>query len=330
MIWMSGVDKLCTYFNQPWLDFTGRPVEAEIGNGWAERVHPEDLSQCLNTYTNAFDQRAPLTMEYRLRRRDGEYRWLFDSGVPRFNADGSFAGYIGSALDVTERKLVETALSTISQRLIEAQEEERAWIARELHDDISQRLASLNLNLSCFRTKAVTAEFRDGIGRAMQDASDIARDMRALSHRLHSSHLEILGLVAAASAYCRERSNQHKVEIDFHSEHIPRDLSYQVSLCLFRVLQEAVQNAIKHSGARDFEVSLRRGSDEIELTIRDWGVGFDTDQAGKGRGLGLTSMKERLKLVDGQLAIDSKLQRGTTIRARVPLSPQKKSASARG
>src|SRR4029077_315129 len=104
MIWMSGPDRLWTYFNQPWLEFTGRSTEAELGNGWAEGIHPEDSEKCLETYTKAFDQRQSFQMEYRLRRHDGEYRWIFDLGVPRWNADGSFAGYIGSCLDDTERK----------------------------------------------------------------------------------------------------------------------------------------------------------------------------------------------------------------------------------
>ena len=96
MIWMAGTDRLCTYVNQPWLEFTGRPLEAELGNGWVESVHPEDLNRCMNTYTQAFDRRESFQMEYRLRRHDGEYRWLSDIGVPRFNPDHSFAGYIGS------------------------------------------------------------------------------------------------------------------------------------------------------------------------------------------------------------------------------------------
>ena len=147
MVWMSGIDKLCTYVNRGWLEFTGRSVDAELGNGWAESIHSEDLDSSLNTYSQAFDRRKPFQMEYRLRRHDGEYRWILDQGMPRFNANGSFAGYIGSAIDITERKLAEVALSTVSQRLIEAHEEERTRIARELHDDICQRLAVLAVDL---------------------------------------------------------------------------------------------------------------------------------------------------------------------------------------
>jgi len=130
MIWMDDTDKRCTYFNKPWLDFTGRPLSAELGHGWADGVHAEDLAQCQETFAKAFDRREPFSTEFRLRASDGEYHWLLDIGVPRFNSDGSFAGYIGSCIDVTERKLAEEALNSISRKLIEAQEQERTRIAR--------------------------------------------------------------------------------------------------------------------------------------------------------------------------------------------------------
>ena len=110
MVWMSGTDKLCTWFNKPWLDFVGRSIEEELGEGWAENVHSEDYDQCLETYVTAFNARQPFSMEYRLRRHDGEYRWVLDNGVPIYGAPGEFAGYIGSCIDITERKAAEMAL----------------------------------------------------------------------------------------------------------------------------------------------------------------------------------------------------------------------------
>jgi PAS domain S-box-containing protein len=122
LIWMSGVDKLCTFFNKRWLEFTGRSLEQEMGNGWAEGVHPDDLQGCLNTYTEAFDAREPFVMQYRLRRNDGEYRWLSDNGVPRYNAQGEFVGYIGSCVDVTELLRQQRALNQFEERVALAAE----------------------------------------------------------------------------------------------------------------------------------------------------------------------------------------------------------------
>jgi PAS domain S-box-containing protein len=222
------------------------------------------------------------------------------------------------AQDITERKLAEEALSTVSQKLIEAHEEERTRIARELHDDVGQRLVLLAWHVGSSN------------GELRKQVEDLAKDVQALSHQLHSPKLDYLGLAAAAAGFCRELSDRQRVEIEFHSENIPKELPKEISLCLFRVLQEALQNAMKHSGSQQFQVSLRSGASEIELTVRDSGIGFETDEAIKGPGLGLTSMQERLKLVNGRLSIDSKPQRGTTIQARVPLNPRVKSARAVG
>ena len=148
---MSDAEKQVTYLNQTWLDYTDWPVDAALGYRWVEILHPDDLERCRELYEKAFELREPFRMEYRLRRHDGEYRWVLTVGVPRYDADGSFAGYIGTAVDIAERKLAEEALSTVSQKLIEAHEEERARIARELHDDISQQLALVSMRLDYLR-----------------------------------------------------------------------------------------------------------------------------------------------------------------------------------
>ena len=331
MIWMSGLDKKPTYFNQLWLDFTGLS-ETELQNGLAGVVHPEDYPQCHDIYCRGFDQRQPFRKEGRLRRHDGQYRWMLDIGVPRFHKDGSFAGYIGSCIDVTDHKLAEEALSGISRKLIAAQEQERTRIARELHDDISQRMALLSVLLEGLKQdlRGSDVQVSRRINEAQACVSDLASDIQALSHRLHSSKLEYLGLGAAAEGFCKELSAGQNVEIAFQSQGIPKNLPQEISLCIFRVLQEALQNALKYSGARRFEVSLAGAVNEIELTVHDSGVGFDPEKAIGGQGIGLTGMKERLKIVQGHLAIDSKLQGGTTIHARVPLSPKVKSAGADG
>jgi PAS domain S-box-containing protein len=319
MIWMAGTDKLCTYFNQPWLDFTGRPLEAELGNGWAEGIHTDDHQGCLETYSLAFDQRQSFAMEYRIRRNDGEYRWIFDTGVPRFNPDGSFAGYIGSCLDITDRKLAEEALASVGRRLIEAQEEERTWIARELHDDIVQRLALATIELErCHSPAAGATGLPVSIRQACRLLSELGQDIHALSHRLHSSKLEYLGLAAAAQSFCREFSEQRNVRIEFKHSDMPAIVPKQISFCLFRVLQEALQNAVRHSGAQDFVVEVHGSPEGIRLMVSDSGIGFDWRHAINGRGLGLISMRERLRLVNGELSIQSEPGRGTSVIARVP------------
>jgi len=332
MIWTAGTDRLWTYVNQPWLKFTGRPLEAQLGNGWTEGIHHEDLTRSLETYLQAFDQRQSFAMEFRIRRNDGEYRWILDTGVPRFNPDGSFAGYIGSCLDITDRKQAEDAMATIGRRLIEAHEEERTWIARELHDDIAQQIALLAVELERYdhQTPSSSLNMHEYLQPSLQRIFDLQQDIQALSHRLHSSKLEYLGLVRAAKSFCRELSEQRKVRIEFKQSDVPARIPKEISLCLFRVLQEALQNAVKHSADQNFTVELHSTKEGITLTVTDTGIGFDWRDAMNRRGLGLISMRERLRLVNGELSIQSKPGRGTTVFASVPHGHQDHSVAIAG
>ena len=321
IIWMSDADQQGTYINEAWTSLTGLPQEAALGDRWGQAIHPDDLDRCVETYTHGFNRREPFQMEYRLRRNDGEFRWIFAQGIPRYDAAGSFAGFIGSAIDVTERKEGEELLSSLSQRLIEAQEQERSRLARELHDDINQQIAVLvlSLEIAMKHLGGPPSALREQIGSAIDTATSLAADVQSLSHRLHSSRLQTLGLELAAREVCREFSERSGVVIQFRSADVATGVGAQVGLCLYRVLQEALQNAVKHSGATDIEVSLEIDGNAITLTVRDSGIGFEPAKAFKGKGLGLVSMKERLKLVDGKLSIEGHSPRGTTIRARVPL-----------
>jgi PAS domain S-box-containing protein len=264
--------------------------------------------------------------------RDGERRVVLVNAGSVVDAEGNLLHSTSVHVDITERKRAEEALSTVSQRLIEAHEEERTRIARELHDDIGQRIALQALNLESLKEAlpASATELERGIGEVQDRLSDLASDIQGLSHRLHSSKLEYLGLEVAAAGFCKEVSERQGVEIDFNCENVAKRLSQEISLCLFRVMQEALQNAIKHSGSRHIDVSLHGGLNEIQLTVLDSGIGFDPEDATRRSGLGLTSMRERLKLVNGSLSIDSQPQHGTTIQARVPLAARVKSAGGIG
>ena len=331
MIWMSGAEKQITYLNQTWLDYTGRPLDAALGQRRAEVLHPDEAERCREVYEKAFEQREPFQMEHRLRRHDGEYRWVVTAGVPRYDVDGSFAGYIGTAVDITERKLAEEALSTVSQKLIEAHEEESTRIARELHDDINQRLALVSVRLGYLKQSppASAADLEQEIGDSQPSRLRILWPIfRRCRTAFTPRRLELLGLEAAAAGFCEELSNRHGVTIDVHFENIPTALPREISLCLYRVLQEALQNVVKHSVSRHAHVSLNGQINTINLTVKDSGAGFDPHEAMRGPGLGLTSMKERLKVVGGQLSIHSQRGRGTMIHAVAPLCLPTKSADA--
>ncbi|MGB2632992.1 MAG: ATP-binding protein, partial [Candidatus Acidiferrum sp.] len=322
LIWMSGTNKLCTFFNRGWLDFTGRPIEQELGNGWASGVHPDDLERCIGVYTTAFDARAKFEMEYRLRRYDREYRWIVDYGVPRFSSNGVFWGYIGSCIDITERKMSEMSLHELSGRLLHAQEEERARIARELHDDISQRMAFLQIGLDQFEQSihGLTPNERNELHNLTAVASEVSSDLHSMSHQLHPARLDLQGLVAATDSYCKEVTSQHEMCIKFVHQDVPVQIPMDVALCLFRIVQEALRNVVKHGKTSDANVELSGQGDWIDLRISDSGAGFNPESAhGKG-GLGLISMRERLRLIGGHVVVESEPARGTRIHVRVPLS----------
>ena len=199
MMWTTRPDTTLDYLNRMCVDFTGLPIEQLLGNGWLDAVHPDDVDRCVGTYVPAFEARTPFRMEYRVRHADGSYRWLLDSGVPRYGPDGSFAGYNGCSVDITERKRVgggdsreEAVLQASNQqiqhlagRLIAAQEAERSRIARDLHDDTSQQLAGLAIALSSLKRRVGALHGRRGSAGG-RDISSAAHDRAGGEHPARS------------------------------------------------------------------------------------------------------------------------------------------------
>jgi PAS domain S-box-containing protein len=285
------------------------------------KVHPDDREKVSAADAALSAENPDLRVSHRMAGPDGDAIWVERTGRAHFDKDGKILRIVGMVTDITERKTAEAALADVSRRLIEAQEQERSRIARELHDDIGQRLALLAVELEQLHQGLPDlAEVRSRTGELHKQASELATDIQTLSHELHSTKLEYLGAVAAMRDLCRELGEQTKVKIDFKSQDLPQPLPPNISLCLFRVLQESLRNALKHSGASQVEVDLRGTPAEIHLVVSDRGVGFDSKAAKVSPGLGLVSMEERLKLLQGAFSIESKPKHGTTIRARVPLS----------
>jgi PAS domain S-box-containing protein len=286
-----------------------------------EKVLFEELRQGL---------RPSYRMEKRFFHKDGSQIWGQVS-VSLLNTNQGIAPLvIGMVSDVTAQKTAEAnlyqrdrELQHLTRRLIEAQEEERRHIARELHDDVGQQEALLAIRLQRIELALPSdspAPLRNDVQQAINQISEICRAVLALSHRLHSSKLELKGLVSAMKGFCQEFSEQQAVKVDFTHREVPKDLPQDVSLCLFRILQESLQNAAKHSGCTNFAVHVEGLPDQVQLTVRDSGIGFDVEEAIQQRGLGLLSMRERLGLLKGTLHIVSRPQDGTEVKVQLPVA----------
>jgi signal transduction histidine kinase len=221
-------------------------------------------------------------------------------------------------------KLAKDRALGLSGMLITAQEKERSRLASEIHDDFSQRLALLALGLENAED-AIGASPEEAVRQVhelLNSASEIGADLHTFSHRLHSSTLERLGLVPGISALCKEFAVQYGVEVDFRANDVPRSVHPDVSLCVFRIVQEGLRNLKKHSGAAKAQVQLRMSSERIVVTIRDEGLGFDLRDLGDREGLGIRSMEERAYLLGGRFKVYSEPGKGTEIEASVPLHPR--------
>ena len=309
-------------------------MEGKIVGGIALRilngVSPQDIPTVRGTNAYMFDERA-------LR------RWGFkESDLPR-GSEVLFRGpsfwehtqWMWMALSLTvlgvtvlalyiRLKLAKDRALGLSGMLITAQEKERSRLASEIHDDFSQRLALLALGLENAED-AIGASPDEAVRQVrnlLNSASEIGADLHTFSHRLHSSTLEKLGLIPGVSALCKEFATQNGVEIDFRADDCPRSVHPDVSLCVFRIVQEGLRNLKKHSGAAKAQVQLRVAADRIVVTVRDEGAGFDVRELENKNGIGMLSMEERAHWLGGRFKVYSEPGKGTEIEASVPLQPR--------
>jgi len=300
----------------------GFPAEAWVNNPslWLDRIHPEDRDRVIAFTAKATEEKRSHDYEYRMIAADGHAVWLRNM-VNVIVEKGRVTQVFGVSVDISDRKQAEELKSMMTRKLVLAQERERRRISRELHDDINQRLALMSIDLEQLLEKQdrLPSDVRNGLislrGRAMELSSDI----ESLSHQLHSSKLEYVGLVKAIESFCREFGQKHGLEINFRKENISNTPPPEISLCLFRVLQEALSNAAKYSGVNTVQVELAQRSGQMHLKVCDSGRGFDLQEARVAVGLGLTSMQERVRLVNGSIRIQSRPMAGTTLDVVVPL-----------
>ena len=287
---------------------------------WMEHLHPDDRQGVLNLREELHTGRVDrVSIEYRYLTPTHGEKWIHHlARVSRRDATGRAVATFGALRDVTKRKQVENELRDLSRRLIRAHEEERALLARELHDDVTQRLAVLAIDVGRAEVAAQDGAQVEAMRAAREELARLSEDIHSMAYQLHPAVLEELGLVEALRCECERRVRQGRLDLKVDLDPASGVVRKEAALSLFRVAQEALNNAARHAGTRAASVTLRQMNGGSLLAVRDGGAGFDPENPGTGRHLGLASMRERMRLVNGTLDVESTPGRGTTIVAWVP------------
>ena len=333
MVWMSGTDKLCYYFNKGWLDFTGRTLEQESGNGWVENVHPEDFDRCLQIYASNFDARRAFEMEYRMRHHTGQYRWIFDRGIPRYAPDGTFEGYVGGCLDIHDRKEAaeKVRIADDMTRLMKAQDEERRRFARELHDSAGQTLTVLGLSLAQLveRAQVIAPELAKEGKEIEEIVQQLHREIRTTSYLLHPPLLDECGLASAVNWYVEGLSRRSGIAIELDIADNLGRLPSEVELAIFRFVQECLTNIHRHSGSKSASIRIFVEAETLHAEVSDRGKGIMPERLAEIRsgatGVGIKGMQERLRQFGGTTTIESS-GAGTRVVASLPIPKEVRSA----
>ena len=345
LIWTAGTDKKCTYFNNPWLTFTGRTLEQEIGDGWAQGVHPEDLDTCVNTYVTAFDKREAFNMEYRLRHHSGEYRWLSDMGTPNYNSQGEFVGYIGHCFDITERKLNELELIRAKEHAEESDRLKTSFLQNMSHEIRTPMNAIIGFSglleqtdlTDDERSKFITI-IKNSANQLLSVVTDILT-ISSLEKKLEKININIVSinevldnLYSIFKFQAREKNLTLKLN---KSDSDSETAAYTDSTKLTEILTNLLMNALKftHQGEVEFGYCIKDGF--MEFYVKDTGIGIAPDSQDKifhrflqanqsishkygGTGLGLSISKGYIELFGGKIWVESELGKGSTFYFTIP------------
>ena len=354
MIWMADTDKLCNFFNKGWLDFTGRKLEQELGNGWAEGVHREDFDTCLEVYVSSFDARQPFTMEYRLRRNDGEYRWILDNGTPRFAEDGAFLGYIGSCIDITARKEAELEHERQNMELarvgrVAVMGELAASLAHEVNNPIGAMVANASAGQRLIaRGNVETEELNELLADIVADgrrAGEIVQGIRNMVRKggsrrsLFQINDIIQDLLRIVHAEALGRKTRIAVEVDLEGGHVLAD-----RVQLLQVLLNLTFNAFEamspmRPDARRLVIRAGRSGDGgVLVSVRDTGPGFPPGMVeqlfeaffstkAEGTGMGLAIARSIVEAHGGTLSGENCDDGGACFTVRLPEAMEEKAAS---
>lgn len=317
-VWDSATDQVMG--NARWQEMFGltpaRTFDLETVMG---RIHPADREEVRAAVQRSLAEHGAYLGEFRVELPDGTRRWLSARGRPESGAAASRGRLLGATIDITERKAAEEATRDLSRRLIQTQEQERARVARELHDDMTQRLARLAIDAAKVAQIPTDHRVREVVEGLRQGLVRLSDDVHALSHRLHPAVLEDLGLVDALRVECDQCAKGSSARVALSVGSLPSAINPDQALCLFRVAQEALRNAMRHADAREVKVSLSAPAEGLQLVVKDDGVGFDPKALAQSPTLGLASMRERISLLGGELDLESEPQVGTLVLAWVPL-----------
>jgi PAS domain S-box-containing protein len=351
LVWKAGTDRLCSWLNRSWLEYTGRRLDDELGTGRTDSIHPEDRANFIRVYNQHFSRQEPFELEYRLRRQDGTYGWILDRGVPLLGATGVFSGYLGAALDITDRKLAEEQLQqwTVelekrvderTQALVHSQarlralasdlsateQQERRRLATELHDYLAQLLVVGRMKLSQARPQVRNPKTEQLLSEADDMLTQSLNYTRFLVAELSPQILYQFGLPAALK-WLAGQMKTHGLSVAMHSDIDQLQIAEQNAVILYQSVRELLFNVAKHAGTSEATITLAQSpANQVLISVSDQGTGFnpdillDTDRHHPGR-FGLFNVQERVEAVGGAFSLKSSVGSGTTITLSAPLNP---------